>query len=143
MPPRPKPLSPKQVAWIDAVARGESYKDAAQTAGVAYQTAMNWRRLPGVRVELDRIADDRIAYARDSGRLVLPKAIQVLIEIMENDEANDRDRISACKELLDRLGMPKATEVRTVEKNERTADDVLADARNAISGLRVVAGGKG
>jgi len=143
MPPRPKPLSPKQVAWIDAVARGDSYREAAQTAGVNYQTAMGWRRLPGVRAELERIADDRIAYARDSGRLVLPKAIQVLIEIMEDPEANNRDRIAACRELLDRLGMPKTTEVRTVERTERTADDVLADARNAIGALRVVPGGKG
>jgi hypothetical protein len=143
MPPRPKPLTPKQVAWIDAVARGESYRDAAQTAGVAYGTTHAWRRNPGVRAELERIADDRIAYARDSGRLVLPQAIQVLIEIMEDPEANNRDRIAACRELLDRLGMPKTTEVRTVERTERTADDVLADARNAIGALRVVQGGKG
>ena len=143
MPPRPKPLSPKQVAWIDRVAQGDSYREAAETAGVAYSTAVNWRRIPAVRIELEKIADDRIAYARDSGRLVLPKAIQVLIEIMENPEAADRDRISACKELLDRLGMPKIAEVRTVEKTERTADDVLQDARNAIGALRVVPGGKG
>lgn len=86
-------------AVLAALASGASYRAAAATGGIAYQTVGTRMRDPEYRREVQRIRSGMIEQA--SGRLAESTlaAADTLVELL--DAASESIRLSAAKALLD------------------------------------------
>lgn len=93
-------LSAKQLKVIVLLANGESIDKAAQKAGCHEKTIDGWLKLPefkqALRNAISEIYESAIAESVRHSTC----AIKVLREIVSNEEAPNRDRITAARELL-------------------------------------------
>jgi hypothetical protein len=113
----------KQLIAISVLARGKNQARASEAANVDPATVHRWMKSPAFLAALDQ---ERTAV-RAEARMVLTasvgKAVDTLLDVMENAE-RDRDRMDAAKlimQLAKEQDMPTITEVF----GEELADELV------------------
>ena len=112
------------------LATGMSLRESALSLDVSYTTVWRWTKEPlfAERLEIMRGA------ITDSGtrqlRTLVPDAIGVLMEVMNNPDARDGDRLTAAAHVLDRAGIIKG-QALTVRAEQLDDLEVLGELAEA------------
>lgn len=95
-----EPLTPKQRAAIAALVSGQSYGDAARTAGVSERTLRRWRLDPQFAAEIRRADSEQLGEIARVLNGASRTAVDVLITIMTDGRASKALRLRAAVEVL-------------------------------------------
>lgn len=126
-------LTPKQRIAVERLAGGATVTDTAHEVGVTRQTVSEWRALPVFRAALDAALADITGFARDRAKAHVEHAVGLWVRVMNDPDAEDRDRIRAAEALADRGGL-------TVTKGvDLTAKDLVVVAVDDVALLRGLA----
>ena len=90
LPPLERQLSPEQLNAIDLLTTGKTDADVAAVVGVHRVTVTRWRTSPSFTAALNRRREELFASATDQLRSILPKALGVVAEALEGDDAERR-----------------------------------------------------
>jgi hypothetical protein len=93
-------LSPSEVIFCDALARGETSCQAAKVAGVCERTARRWRQRPEIQAAVRSRVNDALASARAilaQGSALAAKELTSLVETASLDSA----RVAACRTVIE------------------------------------------
>jgi hypothetical protein len=93
-------LSAKQLKAIVALAHGNSIDDAALKAGCSEKSIDGWLKLPEFKQALRNAISEIYESAIAESVRHSTSAIKVLARIIDDEEAPNRDRIAAARELL-------------------------------------------
>jgi phage terminase small subunit len=123
-------LNPKQLVFIQEYLRCGNGTQAAIAAGYSEKTAhvQGSRMLTNVKVQ-EYLNKNEQNINRDLREMFVEEAVnafKVLRDIMKKDNAMDKDRINAAKDLLDRAGY-KPVERIAADVTTRTYEDQLAE----------------
>lgn len=106
-------LSNKQISAIAIVITSSSVDEGVRNAGVPRSTFYDWLKNPAFRAEMDRqekeLSDFTFRVLKSHAR----RAIEVLAEIRDNKNAENKDRIRACDIII--TNSIKLKEIDTVE----------------------------
>jgi len=95
-------LTVKQRACVAAMVDGQSYSQAAMSAGVTPRTIARWRELPHFEQALQQAGSRSISDAARQLTGGLETAIDFLLGVIENDDAPYSVRTRAALGLIDR-----------------------------------------
>lgn len=93
-------LTAKQLKAIVALANGDSIDNAALKAGCSEKSIDGWLKLPEFKQVLRNTISEIYEAAIAESVRHSTSAIKVLAKIIDNEEAPNRDRIAAARELL-------------------------------------------
>ena len=103
LPPLERQLSPEQLNAIDLLTTGKTDADVAAAVGVHRVTVARWRTSPTFTAALNRRRQELFASATDQLRTILPKALSVVAEALDDDDAERKLRTAF--ELLKRVNL--------------------------------------
>lgn len=92
-------LTPKQLKAIPLMAQGMSGKEIAEEVSVTPQTVSEWKKLPAFMASVNSLRKEALSSARCQLQQTPNKAIQTLIDLMDNS-ANDETRRKAALDIL-------------------------------------------
>lgn len=93
-------LSPKQLKVIGCLASGDSINVAAKKASTNEKTIDGWLKLPHFKQALRSAISEIYESAIAESVRCSTSAIKLLVKIVDDEEATNRDRIAAARELL-------------------------------------------
>lgn len=93
-------LSAKQLKVIILLANGDSINSVAQKAGCHERSIDTWLKLPEFKQALRNAISEIYEGAIAESVRTSTSAVKVLASIIDNEEASNRDRIAAARELL-------------------------------------------
>ena len=94
-------LTAKQRRAIDALLTCRTQTEAAQKAGISRQTLRKYRKNPEFEAEYNKAARGVLEDAKTQAAAGLGPAVDALIKIVIDDEAQDTARVSAAKAVLE------------------------------------------
>ena len=94
-------LTPKMRRAIDALLTCRTQTEAAQKAGISRQTLRKYRKNPEFEAEYNEAARGVLEDAKTQAAAGLGPAVDALIKIVIDDEAQDTARVSAAKAVLE------------------------------------------
>ena len=107
-PTRPKAtaggLTPAQERAVELLAAGQTVGDVAAAVGVHRVTLWEWAKLPAFRQAQDQLRREAWRAAEDRMRRNVTRAAEVIGEVLDDAQADPRDRLMAAKLVLDRAG---------------------------------------
>jgi len=113
-----KPLTIRQLKFIEAMLTGVAIRTAAKAAGVTERSAHAWLLLPAVRAAIEQGKAALIASSRERIELLSLAAIDTLQELMNDAETPATVRAQCAKALAARVldAVPaQATETPTAQ----------------------------
>jgi len=93
-------LSPKEVVFVEELAKGSPSCQAARVAGISERTARRWRQRPEILAATRARVNDSLATARAILAQGSATAARQLVELCENAEP-DAARVAACRSVLE------------------------------------------
>ena len=96
-------LSIKQELAINELIKGNSIVDSAKNIGVSEATLNRWLANSDFKVVLNDRKKQIVDNCIDSVNLLGNKAIKVINNILDNDNASDYVRLNASKSILDMI----------------------------------------
>lgn len=116
---------------------GHSLASVAELVGASRPTVRAWRESPegqrmlrAAREECDREFKDSTSEARELLKSLARRAVQVLEEDLDSEDADIRHK--AARTVLDRVGLPRTERVETITRAEdlsKLSDDELETLR--------------
>jgi len=94
-------IRPNQRKALEALAAGQTNRDAALVAGVAESTIYKWRSEDAFKQALQQATDDKLNDATRSIIGVVSVAIDTLQDVATNIEAPPTARVAAARAILD------------------------------------------
>ena len=94
-------LTPKMRRAIDALLTCRTQTEAAQKAGISRQTLRKYRKNPEFEAEYNEAARGVLEDAKTQAAAGLGPAVDALIKIVIDDEAQDTARVSAARAVLE------------------------------------------
>jgi hypothetical protein len=124
-------------AWVDAVVRlGAGHKVAAKIAGYSGNAAT--LAVCGHRLAHDeRVIAALAELARKMVRAATIASVRYLAGLVENEDADHRDRVKAAQLILDRGGLPAHTEHKLTIEDSRTDQQKIDELRAFAQRLRI------
>lgn len=118
-------LTAKQRRAIDALLTCRTQTEAAQKAGITRQTLRKYRTIPEFEHEYNRAARSVLEDAKTQAAAGLGPAVDALIKIVIDDEAQDTARVSAARCVLEySLRLCEYVDIaRRLEKLEQYAQE--------------------
>lgn len=98
-------LTPAQEKAVELLAAGQSVGDVAQAVGVHRVTLWEWSRLPAFLEAQAQLRREAWRAAADRMRRNVTRAAEVVGEVLDDAQADTRDRLMAAKLVLDRAGV--------------------------------------
>ena len=122
-------LTPKMRRAIDALLTCRTQTEAAQKAGISRQTLRKYRKNPEFEAEYNEAARGVLEDAKTQAAAGLGPAVDALIKIVIDDEAQDTARVSAAKAVLEySLRLCEYVDIaRRLEKLEQYAQEGGSD----------------
>lgn len=134
--PQDATLSADKLVALAALARGESYDDAAKAAGVRRETLYRWRKEPDFSTAWQQIRQAMHAEVADGLILGAKVAMRSMIDLATRAD-DEKIRFQAAQDLLQRLdGATERGEAATAQQTATVviaADDALAELRRRRS----------
>lgn len=93
-------LTPKQVKAVTALLEGATVANAAQVAEVSERQVYRWLDSEDFKQSLDNGISSAYDKAIEQAVLGAGDAVKFLRKLINDSDASNRDRISACRELL-------------------------------------------
>ena len=93
-------LTERERLAVDLLARGKNMCETARTLGINERTLYNWRKRPAFQRAVFSHQQELIDAGGGQGITVLPQAVQTLVQIMNDPDARDADRIAASRALI-------------------------------------------
>lgn len=100
-------LSTTERTWLKHRLLTGSPKAAAKAAGIHPSTCYTWSRWEDIKALVNEMEADAVGSAYHLLQEIAPEAVRALREALK-DKAH---RVAAANSILDRAGLPKATEV--------------------------------
>ena len=98
-----KPLTPFQLAALEALMEGKSIAEAAEAAGVSYRTVERWRdEHPAFKAEYNRWLRDKSTTLRDRLMSVAEESVELMVEAVRK-----KKDLSVAKSIVKDLGLAK------------------------------------
>ena len=94
-------LTPKQHAYVEALASGKGLEAAAVAAGISDRTGRLWRALPSVQAALRAARSERLADATSVSVAMMGDALETLRAVMQDTEAPYSARVAAARCVLE------------------------------------------
>ena len=119
-----KPLSGRELRFVEALAGGDGLSQAATAAGVSYRTARRWKVKPRIVAAVRSRVNENIAIGRAILAGGMAKASRALVSMADGSVAAEAARVSACRAVVEaaaRLVALEEIESRLVELEERFA----------------------
>lgn len=111
-PANPDALTPQQQQAVVVLAGGGTQEEAARAVGVQRSTVTGWMARAYFVAAVDAEVDAALAEARRRLRAAAPLAVSALLDVANDPDQPGAARVSAAKEVLNRIGLVEATEVR-------------------------------
>lgn len=94
-------LSPKQISAVEALAAGQSHRQAAKTAGVSSRQLTRWKDQEEFKAAITQAKRD--VYAAAIARIVdaMASATKTLVDICEDRNAAAQSRVSASRAIVE------------------------------------------
>ena len=121
-------LSHRQQSILPTVALSPSVSEAARTAGVSESTLYRWMEDPAFREELDRMRQEAAHLARSQIMGLLPRAVEVLAELLNHPDA--ALRLRAARDILSIAH--RSVELQKLQSDIRQMRDLLGPLEERI-----------
>ena len=125
-------LSVKQELAINELLKGNSIVDSAKNVNVSEATLNRWL----ARDEFKNVLDERkkliVENCIDSVNLMVNKAIKVINDILDNNNASDNVRLNASKSVLDMI--LKFNEQRNIIDKMKEIESLLYERIGDLNG---------
>jgi hypothetical protein len=96
-------LSGQQLDAVRIVVRTGNQREAARGVGVSEHAIREWTKLPAWKAHVERMSRTGVEAAIEKLRESVSGAVDVLVEVMNDDEASPADRTRAATAILDRV----------------------------------------
>ncbi|MBK8169665.1 MAG: hypothetical protein IPK60_04900 [Sandaracinaceae bacterium] len=106
------PPTPKKVSAAELLGSGHSLRHVAQVLGVHRATLHRWKSEPEFRQLIDGTRKTVLELASEGLVNAVPKAVDALLDIVNNAEAPAAARVRAAEAILDRAGVTPNTAVQ-------------------------------
>jgi hypothetical protein len=118
-------LSPPEVIFCEALARGEPPCQASALAGVCDRTGRRWRLRPEIQAAVRARLNDSLGSARAILAQGSARAARSLVELSDSAMVGDSSKVSAAHKVLE-----TAVKFIEVEELERRLSDLEAQIAN-------------
>lgn len=94
-------ITHRKEAAIAGLLAHESVRAAAESAGVNERTLFRWLQEPGFSEAYRRAREESLRQAVSVLQRAMTRAVETLLQIMDNDEAPTGSRVSAARTVLE------------------------------------------
>ena len=126
----------RQRLAAEILATGLSTQDTASQVGVERASVYRWQNLPGFGALVEAARVKYVDQLRNELRRGARAAIGALVEIASDPEAAPAARVSASTAILDRVGLPRRSEIEaTVEGTTSIRVDLTGATLEQLAAL--------
>lgn len=118
-------LTPRQRLAVNLLAEGQTCREVARRLNVTERTIYAYRKKPAVATAILRAQEDLMAEGGSKGINSVSDAVRVLKEIINDNAAQDSDRIAACRALMQ--GAVAYQERQILERKIRDLETLLQE----------------
>jgi HD-like signal output (HDOD) protein len=104
-------LTPREVLFVEGIARGESLADSATAAGVSYRTARRWRLKPHVAEAIRNRVGENLSQTRAILSAGSSRAARSLVSMSDGTTPAESARVSAARAVVE-----SATKLAEIEE---------------------------
>jgi len=114
-------LSPRQVVFVDAIARGEDSCHAAALAGVCARTGRRWRQRPEIQSAVRARLNDSLGCARAVLAQGSARAARSLVDMSDGETDATSPKVAASRAVIE-----QATALTSVEELQTELAEIRA-----------------
>jgi polyhydroxyalkanoate synthesis regulator phasin len=120
----------RELAFIEALAEGQTIREASTGAGVPYTTARRWRKRVDVQAAIRELAREAVQAGTLSLGQGAASAAKALRAIAAGEEAAEGPRVSACRSILE-IGLRVLEVDELSERLERLEEQIANQSGKA------------